>query len=136
MKAPCPTASGYTLIEVLLSLGIVSLILAATVSMLFVAQQAVASGADSAGRVSRESRAMQMILLDVSLAKGFTERTDRAVTMTVPDRTGDDRDETIRYAWSGTSGDPLTRQVNGGPVVVLAPNVYQLRLTYLLRTFP
>jgi type II secretory pathway component PulJ len=120
----------------LLSIGIIAILLTATVSTLFVAQRAVASGADSADRTSQESWAMQMITMDVSLATAFTEHTDRAITMTVPDRTGDGQPETIRYAWSGTPGDPLTRQVNGGTAVVLANNVYQLRLTYLTRTTP
>ena len=125
---------GATLIEVLLSISITSVLLAATVSMLFVAQRAVASGADAADRLAQESRAMQMITTDLSLATAFAERTDKAVTMTVPDRNGDGQSETIRYAWSGVGGDPLTRQVNGGTAVVLVPGVYQFRLTYLLKT--
>ncbi|MDD4889666.1 MAG: hypothetical protein PHU85_07020, partial [Phycisphaerae bacterium] len=107
---------------------------AATVSMLFVAQRAAASNATSAANLSQESAVMQMLTTDLSLATSFTERTDRAVTMTVPDRTGDSQPETIRYAWSGVAGDPLTRQINGGPVVTIGPACYQFNLSYLLKT--
>lgn len=125
---------GATLIEVLLSIGIAMILLAATVSMLFVAQRAVASGADAASRLAEESWAMQIITTDLSLAVAFSERTDKAVTVIVPDRTGDGQNETIRYAWSGVPGDPLTRQINGGAATVLAASVYQFKLAYLLKT--
>ncbi|MCG3180431.1 MAG: hypothetical protein BIFFINMI_02792 [Phycisphaerae bacterium] len=125
---------GVTLLEVILTIGIAAILLGASVSMLFVAQQAVASGAESAESLSQESVAMQMITTDLSLATSFSERTDTAVTMTVPDRSGDGQPETIRYAWSGVPGDPLTRRINGGEVTTLAPACYHLRFSYLLKT--
>lgn len=42
--------------------------------------------------------------------------------------------ETIRYAWSGTPGDPLTRQVDGGLAAVIAEDVQNLDLGYLLKS--
>ncbi len=69
-------------------------------------------------------------LADLQRATGFTERTATAVTFTVPDRTGDGRPETLRYAWSGTAGAPLTLQMNGGSVQNVATNVQQWALSY------
>jgi hypothetical protein len=48
----------------------------------------------------------------------------------VPDRTGDGNPETIRYAWSGTVGAPLTRQYNGGTAATIIDSVQALSFTY------
>ena len=61
-------------------------------------------------------QALVELLADLEFALAFSEKTDHALTFTVPDRDGDFISETIRYAWSGTPGDPLTRQYNGGAV--------------------
>ncbi|MHC4986402.1 MAG: hypothetical protein ACYTFO_09645, partial [Planctomycetota bacterium] len=53
-----------------------------------------------------------------------------AIEFTVVDRTGDAIPETFRYAWSGTAGDPVTRQVNGGAVQTVLENVHTFDLTY------
>ena len=42
--------------------------------------------------------------------------------------------ETIRYAWNGTAGSPLTRQYNARTVATLATNVRTLNFTYLTKT--
>ena len=52
------------------------------------------------------------------------------MTFTVADRTGDSAADTIRYAWSGVAGDPLTRQINAGTAVTVAANVQSLQLSY------
>ncbi len=130
----CAQAAAYTLLEMLLSTAIVAVLLMGVAGAMFVAQRGMAASTDAAERSSDQARALQMIQTDVSLATAFTERTDRAITITVPDRTGDGQPETIRYAWSGTAGAPLTRQFNGGPVAVLLRDVRQFQFTYLLKT--
>ena len=60
----------------------------------------------------------------------FPERTATALTMTVPDRSGDGEAETIRYVWPGTAGDSLARQVNDGEKVVILEDVRELELAY------
>jgi type II secretory pathway component PulJ len=126
--------AGFTLAEVLLSVGITAVIALAMTSVMVMAQRGLAGGSAAGDCASKADRAMQMILQDVNLATSIPERTDKAITVVVPDRNGDGNSETIRYNWSGTAGDPLTRQINGGTAAVLAENVYQLRLTYLTRT--
>jgi prepilin-type N-terminal cleavage/methylation domain-containing protein len=125
---------GFTLVEVVLSLAVSSLIMLGVVSTMLVAQHGLAASAAMSDSASQTDRAIQMITLDVSLATAITERTDKAITLVVPDRTGDGQPETIRYAWSGTAGDPLTRQYNGGAPAILADKVYQFHMTYLLQT--
>jgi hypothetical protein len=64
----------------------------------------------------------------------FSERTANAVTFKVPDRTGDELPETIRYSWSGTAGDPLQIEYNGSAPATLVADVNQFDLSYSLRT--
>jgi hypothetical protein len=61
---------------------------------------------------------------DLEFALAFSEQTATAMTFTVPDRDGDLLAETIRYAWSGTPGDPLTRQINEGAVATMLEDVH------------
>ena len=71
------------------------------------------------------------LLADLRLATGFTERTSKAATFTVPDRDGDGKQEKLRYAWSGTSGDPLTLSYNGSAPLVITNDVRSLTLNYV-----
>src|SRR5262249_36485794 len=49
-------------------------------------------------------------------------------------RNGDANPETVRYAWSGIPGDPLTRSYNGGAPVNVAVGVNAFALTYTSHT--
>ena len=133
-RPPRRGRGAFTLLEVLLSTAIVVVLLGGVVGTMFLAQRSMAAGTDAADRMVTEARVTQMIDMDVSLATAIPERTNQAVTLVVPDRTGDGQSETIRYAWSGVPGDPLTRQFNGGAAAVIAANVYQFNLTYLYKT--
>jgi Tfp pilus assembly protein PilV len=128
------SAAGFTLLEIALSCFIVGVIMLAIVSTMAIGREGLSSSAIITANASQGSQVVQMIMLDVSLATAITEQTATAITMTVPDRDGDGQPETIRYAWSGVAGAPLTRQYNGGTAATLADNVYQFNLTYLIKT--
>jgi hypothetical protein len=123
---------GFTLLEAVLASFIFAFIMAALMSVFRLAGGAVSA---SAGMTFPQSgEVLDQVATDVSLAQGFTERTASAITLTVPDRTGDGQPETIRYSWSGVSGAPLLRQVNGGAAVAIASDVRHFNLGYLTRT--
>jgi competence protein ComGC len=128
------SAAGFTLLEMALSCVIVGVIMLAIVSTMAIGREGLSGSAILTANASQGSQVVQMITLDVSLATAITEQTATSITMTVPDRDGDGQPETIRYAWSGVAGDPLTRQYNGGTAATLADNVYQFNLTYLIKT--
>ena len=123
----------HTLLEVVLSVGVTSIIMGAVTSTMMITSRALSKGNDTLTAISDGSDALQQISADLSLARSFSERTETAVTFTVPDRDGDAQPETIRYAWSGTAGDPLTRQYNDSPAAVVAKNVHHFSLDYLVR---
>lgn len=128
-----PAATAYTLIEMVAALAIVSVLMLGVASAMLVASRSVAphtrprathTAAEAAARVVRE----------LEFATAFTNRAADAVTFTVADRNGDGAEETIRYAWSGTAGDPLIRQVNGGAAVAVIDDVRECNLAFNLRS--
>jgi prepilin-type N-terminal cleavage/methylation domain-containing protein len=126
--------AGFTLVEVTISVAIMAVVAAALGSTLVLASRALDQDAGPAASVVATRRAADRMLAELTAAMSFSERTATSVTFTVPDRDGDGLPETIRYAWSGNGGDPLTRQYNNGAPESVADGVQRLNLTYLLRT--
>jgi prepilin-type N-terminal cleavage/methylation domain-containing protein len=124
----------FTLIEMLISLAIMAVIAAALGSTIVLASKALDQEAGPGASTVAARRATDRLLAELTGATAFSERTANAITFTVPDRDGDGSPETIRYAWSGVAGEPLTRQYNGGVPDVVAEDVRQFDLGYLLRT--
>lgn len=117
--------SGYTLLEVSVALVGASMLMTALSSAVFLAMRATdASSLATKNAISGEF-AVETLLSDLEFAILFTEKTATSITFQVPDRDGDDGVETIRYAWSGTPGDPLTREYNGGAATTIAENVHE-----------
>ena len=124
--------SGHTLVELVVSVAVSGILVAGMTSTLYVASRAVNTSGPSRS-VLEASAAAADVLGELQYAITFTERSADAVKFSVADRTGDEVPETIRYAWSGTPGDPLTRQYNGGEQVEIVQDVRQFDLTYEYR---
>jgi hypothetical protein len=105
------------------SLG-ASILLVGLSSSLFIALRATETTATPTSSRIKASEALLELQADLEFAQAFTEQSARAITFLVPDRNGDTRPETIRYAWSGTPGDPLTRQYNGGAAATFLEDVH------------
>ncbi len=124
---------GHTLLELIVSTAAGAALVAGLFGSLYIASQSF----DRGTRAIDQSAAQEILsdfLRDLGQALRFTERTAKAVTFTVPDRTGDRLPETIRYAWGGTAGDSLTYQYNGSAVVTLVAGVQNFDLSYMTRT--
>jgi prepilin-type N-terminal cleavage/methylation domain-containing protein len=124
----------FTLLEVMLSMVITGIIMAAMVSAMRVCGDGLTDGTVVATTASQTDRAIQMITQDLASATSITQSTATSVTMVVPPRNGDTTSETICYSWGGTAGNSLTRTYNGGAAATVVPNVYQFQLTYLRKT--
>lgn len=125
----CPRR-GYSLLELVMGMAAAVVLMAGMASAVAVSSRSLSLGDTGAGARSVSTEVQRDFLADLERATGFTERTANAVTFTVPDRTGDGRPETLRYAWSGVAGAPLTLQMNGGSVQNLATNVQQFSLSF------
>lgn len=122
---------GFTLIELVVSMSVSVILMGSTVSALLIANQAIPNGRSMLEEKAHAAEVVDRIASEIYYATSITESTANTVTFTVADRGhGAVGPETIRYAWSGTVGDPLTRQYNGGTVVTLYDSVQSFSLDY------
>ncbi len=124
---------GVTLVELLVAMAMSATVLGGAVAAIGLSGrtfQSAANGIQSSNAID----GLAQISSDIQLALGFTERTATATTFWVPDRTGDGAPEQIRYAWSGTPGDPLTYSFNGSTAVEIIPAVERISLAYIVAT--
>lgn len=123
--------AGATLVELIMSMAIMSVLLGAMGSAIFLSTKAFPSADDTTVNAIAAARVADQLIGELEVAKSFTVLTATAVEFTVADRgTPPTGDETIRYEWSGTPGDPLTRQYNGGTIVNVLDSVEQFALDY------
>jgi prepilin-type N-terminal cleavage/methylation domain-containing protein len=125
--------TGFTLTELLLSTAIMGILMTGLASAILIASRALPDEGSVGSAVVGSAGVADQIVEELRAAIWIRERTPTAVSFTVPDRDADAVPESIRYAWSGTPGDPLTRQYNGGSVVHVLDDVHEFDLAYDLR---
>jgi len=97
--------AGFTLIELIASLGAASVLVVGLASALFVSLQAVDTSNSSAVVLLKGSEVFADLHADLYYALKITQQDSKSITFTIPDRDDPDSSpETIRYAWSGTAG--------------------------------
>ncbi len=103
-------------------------------SVMLIAVRALSDASNPADTIIRAGEAVELLATELQYAISINSRSATMIEFTVADRSNDEVDETIRYAWSDTPGEPLTRQYNGGTVVNLLEDVHQFDLSYDLQT--
>jgi prepilin-type N-terminal cleavage/methylation domain-containing protein len=124
------THRGFTLVELVVSLAIMSILLTAIGSAIVLAGAAIPWDDDPGRPADAALEVAHDMTAELHFALSFAERTKWVVDFTVPSRDADAVPETIRYQWSGTPGDPLTRRYNGGPAVTVIDSVHDFTLVY------
>jgi len=122
---------GLTLVELVVSLAVSGIVLAAICSTMLLAGKALPSEDDLTDRALEADRVADRIAAELRHAICIPETAAAAVTFTVADRDGDGNVEVIRYAWAG---EALTRQYNRGAVVTVLDDVNLLALSYDRKT--
>jgi hypothetical protein len=120
-------------VEVVVATAILGILLAGMASAVMLALRAVPDGKRGASATLVAGRAVEMLGADLFYATSVATATATEIVISIPDCTGDGMPETIRYYWSGTKGDPLTRQFNGGTAATVAANVQEFGLAYQKR---
>jgi len=93
-------------------------------------------GSDLTGPTSDTIRASELaheLMDEIRYAIFITDRSANMIQFAVADRDADGEPEVIRYEWSGTPGDPLTRTYNHGTADTVAQDVYDFTLAYNVR---
>jgi hypothetical protein len=123
-----------TLLELAVCLISSMTLIGGLAASIYLSSQALPGNENASRQKSKAAAVLRDLMADVSVAVSFTERTSRAITFRVPDRSGDGSPDTIRYAWSGTAGDPLMYQFNSEAAVSIATGVQAFNLEALTRT--
>lgn len=121
---------GFTLIEMVVTVAILSVIMLGVGSAMIIATRALPEADNPAAAAIAGAAVVEQIATELQYAVSISDSNATAIEFTVADRNNDDVPETIRYQWSGASGDPLTRQYNAGAVVALLQNVEDFDLVY------
>ena len=123
--------SGFTLVEMVLSMAVMTVLLGGIASALVIAARAVPGTATPVSLTVDGYYAAERLASELYAAQTITARGATSISFTVADRNGDANPETIYYSWSGVAGDPLDRRYNGGVAGAVLDNVYQFNLTYV-----
>lgn len=121
---------GYTLIELIVAVSVSGVLMAGLSSTMFIAFQASDTSNTPAAATLEAHTSLTHLSAELQYAQRLIAADNRTIRFTVPDRDSDLGSETIRYAWSGTAGDPLTRRYNGGTVATVAEDVHEFKLEY------
>ncbi|MCH8210302.1 MAG: prepilin-type N-terminal cleavage/methylation domain-containing protein [Planctomycetes bacterium] len=121
---------GFTLIELTVSLAILSILLVGIGSSIVLASHALPNNDSPLIKSVEAGTALDQIVNELETALSIAERSQTSLTFTVPDRDGNGISERIRYAWTGIAGDPLIRQYNSRPEVPFLADVNLFNLVY------
>lgn len=129
------TRRGLSLVELLATLAIVSVLMAALGSTVLLASRALPREDSATVHEVTAARVLEQIAAELAEATDVEMVNAHELEFEVPGReAGDDPtdpadDDTIKYIWSGTPGDSLTRQYNGGTVETVLESVESLNFT-------
>jgi Tfp pilus assembly protein FimT len=122
---------GFTVVEMVLSMAVMTVLLGGIASALVIAARAVPGTATPMSLTVAGYYAAERLASELYAAQTITARSATSVTFTVADRNADSNPETILYSWSGVAGQPLNRQYNGGAAGAVLDSVYQFNLGYV-----
>lgn len=111
--------AGLTLIELVMSLAILTVLLAAMTSAILLTARALPATDAPAIVLSVAQSVLDRLASELEHALYIIESTPTSIAFTVPDRDGDGRPERIRYSWSAIAGQPLERHYNDSSAQLL-----------------
>jgi hypothetical protein len=121
---------GYSLIEMAIALPTIGILTVGMCGAVALTVRAIPQEGSMITASVEVSRAMEQFERDVRCATEVSKSNATEFEFRVPDRTGDNLPETIRYWWSGRSGSPLNRQINNGSDEVVLEQIDSLSLRY------
>ena len=120
---------GFSLIELVTSLAIISILMVAMGSAMLIATRGMPDPNSPFARKMDAAQVVGQLADEVTYATAVLTMSPTELEFVV-DRNG--TPITIAYSWSGTPGDPLTYQYDAGTVVTVIENVQDFTLTYIV----
>jgi hypothetical protein len=133
-RCPSNRRRGYSLTEAVVSIGVATTLMLGMGSTVYLVSRTTTDANRPVAQMLSSSLAINDLARDLHYATSFSERSVRAVEFNIADRTGDGIAETVRYEWSGVTGDPLTRSVNGGAAQSVSDDVHDFALSYAVQS--
>ena len=121
--------TGFTLLELIVSMLASTALVAGLSSTLFVATQIVDPPQSPNTSTANASMDLEQILQDLRYATQVYELSSHRLDVEVPDRDGDGSAERIRMVWSGELGDPVTWELNSEPAIPIVQDVHNWSVT-------
>ncbi|HEX4414574.1 MAG TPA: hypothetical protein VH107_13160 [Lacipirellulaceae bacterium] len=119
---------GHTLIELVAAMIASAFLLMGMGSVMFIARQVAYTPSDASSR-STAADVVSQICDELRYATVVLQQSSQILEFVVADRNADGTAERIRYQWSGTTGAPLVKTVNGGTGVNVLPSVNSFVIT-------
>lgn len=110
---------GFTMMELIVALSISTAVMLGVVSLLSLASSAVPQPGGIQETAVDGADFLARLTSDIACATQITQAEAAAITIIVPDRTGDAVAETISYSWDAGVGDPVIRDYNGRITAIL-----------------
>ena len=122
---------GFTLVEMVVSLAVVSVLTVGMSSAVVLATRSLPHHANPAAATVQAAAAMHQLRDDLRSATQLLRREPHRVTINLPDRTGDGLPEVVTWQWSATPDEPLTRTVLGRDPVVVLDQTRDFNISYI-----
>lgn len=122
--------SGFTLIEVVVSIAIMSILMTAVGSLMVFSAKALPNPNDPASMAIKSGTAINRFADDVREAAQVSVAELYAFEVTVGDRDAAGGPDTVRYEWSGVVGEPLVRTYNADRHEILLEQVDSMQFEY------
>jgi hypothetical protein len=124
------TNHGLTVVELLISIAITSIIMLAIGSSMVIATRAMPDVNTPANTAITAGEIAEQLATELQYAISIKSYSANMIEFTVANRSGYQAPDIIRYEWSGTQDDPLTRKYNGASVVEVLDSVQEFNLSY------
>lgn len=112
---------GFTLVELLVAAGMLSVLMLALAGVIGVASRSLPSSDDPGVRAALLRRVADKIASDAATASSVTKTGKATWAFVLAGRGPQGQDVTVAYAWSGEPGAPVTRVIDGSdPQVLIA----------------
>lgn len=131
---PGPIRRAFTLLELLISTGVVGVLLGAVGGVIVLAVRAIPANQAGTQGAIEAAALLARITGELRMAATVNEGSATMIDFTVPDRNGDGADEQIRYEWHGADDGTITRTLNGGEAQIVASGIAALDICYRVAT--
>lgn len=127
-------ARAFTLIELLISTGVVGVLMGAVGGVIVLSVRAIPANQEGTQGALEAAGVLARLTGELRMASTVNSGTATMIDFTLPDRNGDGADEQVRYEWHGADDGTITRTLNGGDAQIIATGIAAFDMCYRVCT--